>query len=178
MDPFLGEIRLMPYQYTTLYWLPCQGQLLSVAQYQALFSLLGTTFGGNGQTTFGLPDLRGRAIVGQGQGPGLSNYKPGQQTGTETVKLAVAELPAHTHAMSATVPVSNLGGTTGSPQDSFFAQQAREQYSGAPNGGTMAPALLYGDTDTAGGGEAHNNMMPYLVLAYCIATNGVYPQPE
>jgi microcystin-dependent protein len=178
MDPFLGEIRLMPYQFTTQNWLPCQGQLLSVSQYTALFSLLGTTFGGNGQSTFGLPDLRGRAIVGQGQGPGLSNYSAGEQTGTETVKLAIAELPAHAHPMSATVPVNNLGGTAGSPQGSFFAQEVKEQYSGAPNGGTMAPTLMYGDTGDAGGSEAHNNLMPYLVLAYCIATSGVYPQPE
>jgi microcystin-dependent protein len=178
MDPFFGEIRLMPYSFTTRDWLPCQGQLLAIRQYTTLFSLLGTTFGGDGQTTFGLPDLRGRAIVGQGQGPGLSNYSAGAQTGTQTVKLAIAEMPVHAHAMSATVPVSNTGGTVGSPQGSFFAQEALEQYSAALDGGTMAPTLLYGDTSEAGGGEAHDNMMPYLVLAYCIATNGLYPQPE
>jgi len=178
MDPFLGEIRLMPYRFTNRGWLPCQGQLLPISQNTALFSLLGTTFGGNGQTTFGLPDLRGRAIVGQGQGPGLSNYIAGKQTGTETVKLATAEMPVHTHTMSATVPVSNIGGTVGSPQGSFFAQEVKEQYSGTPNNGTMAPTLMYGNTDEVGGGEVHNNLMPYLVLAYCIATNGVYPQPE
>jgi microcystin-dependent protein len=178
MDPFLGEIRLMPYSYTTTNWLPCQGQLLPVAQNTALFSLLGTTFGGNGQSTFGLPDLRGRAIVGQGQGPGLSNYRAGQQTGTETVQLAITEMPAHVHPMSATVPVNNTGGTTGSPQGSFFAQEAKEQYSGTPNNGTMAPTLMYGNTSEMGGNEAHDNRMPYLVLAYCIATSGVYPQSE
>jgi microcystin-dependent protein len=177
MDPFLGEIRLMPYLFTSRGWLPCQGQQMSIQQNTALFSLLGITFGGDGKTTFGLPDLRGRAIVGQGQGPGLRNYSAGEQTGTETVKLALAEMPAHAHAMSASVPASNTGGTVASPKGSFFAQEAVEQYSGTPDGGTMAPTLMYGDTDMVGGGEAHDNMMPYLVLAYCIAIDGVYPQP-
>ncbi len=108
MEPFLGQIELFPYTFAPRGWAFCNGQILSIAQNTALFSLLGTTYGGNGQTTFALPDLRGRAAVHAGQGPGLSNYTLGESSGTETVTLTQAEMPQHTHFQ----PASNAEQTS------------------------------------------------------------------
>src|SRR5215211_4319727 len=116
-EPFIGQIMLVPYNFAPRGWAFCAGQILPIAQNTALFSLLGTTFGGNGQTTFALPDLRGRAPIGQGQGPGLSNISLGEAAGTETVTLLSTNMPAHSHTVtcdgggsSSLSPVANLPG--------------------------------------------------------------------
>lgn len=176
MDPILGEIRLLPFNFAPRGWALCQGQTLSIAQNSALFALLGTQYGGDGRTTFGLPDLRGRAALGMGQGQGLSLYPLGTMTGTESVTLFTANLPAHTHPLSgATVPVSTAAGTTNSPAGGYFAPAAG-QYGDSGGGGNMAAGLLNGTSGSTGDGGAHENRMPFLVLNYCIALQGVFPQ--
>ncbi|AII50603.1 phage tail protein [Hymenobacter sp. APR13] len=176
MDPFVGEIRLMPYTFTTNNWAACQGQLLAIRSYTALFSLLGTRYGGDGQNTFGLPDLRGRAIVGMGQGPGLSQYPQGTATGMESVTLKPLELAMHSHGLTAPVAANSARGTASTPQSNFYASTApnAEQYGSEPDNGNMAN-LLSGTTAPVGGNQPHENRMPFLGLAYCIALQGVFP---
>ena len=181
MDPFVGEIRLMPYSFAPRGWALCQGQLLPIQQNTALFALLGTQYGGNGTTTFALPDLRGRAVVGQGQGPGLTNYAQGQMAGAESVTLLSAQIPAHVHSLASatnTVPASSNLGAANTPAGGYFAKNAAEQYGQAVNAaGNMAPTLK-GNSGIAGGGQAHENRQPFLALNYCIATQGVFPQRQ
>jgi microcystin-dependent protein len=170
MDPLLGEIRLMALNFPPRGWAFCQGQLMAISQNTALFSLLGTTYGGDGRTTFALPDLRGR--TGMGQNP--ATYPLGTMTGTETVTLAPSAMPAHTHTLSSTVPVSTTAGTATSPAGGFFAQ-AGAQYGDSADGGNMAATLLNGSSTPAGGSQPHENRMPFLVLNYCIALQGDFP---
>ncbi|GAB2866373.1 phage tail protein [Hymenobacter ruber] len=180
MDPFVGEIRIMPYggsssNFTTNGWAPCSGQLLAIRQYTALFSLLGTTFGGNGTTTFGLPDLRGRAIVGMGQGPGLSSYPQGTQVGTETVTLDQTQMPAHTHTLgTATVAVGGSA-TAASPAGGYFGAVSGGDAFGSGSTGTMAANMVNGPTTVIGGSQPHDNHQPYLALGYFIALQGIFP---
>lgn len=179
MDQFLGEIRLLPFNFAPRDWALCQGQLLPIAQNTALFSLLGTQYGGNGVTTFALPDLRGRAAVGMGQGPGLSNYPVGTQAGTENVTLISTEIPAHTHTISnASVPVNAGAATATSPASNFFAKVSPEAYGPGTANGPMAANLLNGPTAGAGGSQPHENRQPFLVLNYCIALQGEFPQRQ
>jgi microcystin-dependent protein len=177
MDPFIGEIRLMPYNFAPQGWAFCQGQLLPIRQYTALFSLLGTQYGGDGKVTFALPDLRGRAALGQGQGPGLSNYSQGEVTGVENITLQQAEMPAHVHTLTATIQVNADAGAGSSPTNTYLAADAtNNQYSENPgSGASMAADLVTGMSTPTGGSQPHNNMMPYLTLNYCIAMEGVFP---
>ena len=122
-EPFLGQIMLVGFNFAPVGWALCNGQILSITQNTALFSLLGTTYGGNGTTTFALPDLRGRAAVGFGQGPGLSNYDLGQSTGTETVTLTVGQMPAHNHMVAANAANGNVS----SPSGADLAQSSDNQ---------------------------------------------------
>jgi microcystin-dependent protein len=161
MDPFVGEIRPCGFNFAPKGWAFCHGQILSLAQNTALFSLLGTTYGGNGTTTFGLPDLRGRSAVGPGQGPGLSLYDLGEQGGAETVTLTAAEVPAHSHAISAST------GTQTSSRPTGGYQAAGNSYS-ATHDVTMAPTNVAGNV-------AHENRSPYLGTNYIIALQGIYP---
>ena len=163
-------------------WLLCQGQLLAIQSNTALFALLGTQYGGDGRTTFALPDLRGRTHVGVGQGAGLSQYSQGAVTGTESVTLQSTEMPAHTHTVNpATMPVSSAPGSQTSPVNTYFAQAAGTptpmQY-GADTGGNMAADAVSGNSGLTGGGLPHENRMPFLALEYCIATQGVFPQRQ
>lgn len=169
MDQLLGQIQAFGFQFAPQGWALCQGQLLSIAENNALFSLLGTTYGGDGQTTFALPDLRGRAPVGQGQGPGLSNIQLGQIGGTETVTLGVANLPAHQHAVTATDSDANsdeasAGARLGTAGASIYA-----------SGGTGTVVLAADSTTQTGGNQPLNNQDPYLTINYCIALVGIYP---
>jgi microcystin-dependent protein len=144
--------------------------LLPINQNQALFSLLGTTYGGNGQTTFALPDLRGRVAINQGQGPGLSNYTIGDMSGEESHTLTINETPAHTHLLNAT----NAGGNQQTPQNTFIATDAAGNTAGfgaGPANVTMNPASL----SISGGNQPHNNLPPYLTVNYCIALQGIFP---
>lgn len=177
MDPFVGEIRLMAINFPPKGWALCQGQLLAIRQNTALFSLLGTQYGGDGVNTFGLPDLQGRAALGVGQGPGLSNYSQGEQTGTESVTLQLPEMPLHVHPITGTVAVSSNSGTATVPANGYLAAAASPQYSENAGGGQpMADDLVSGQTTTIGNNLPHENRMPFLVLNYCIALQGVFPQ--
>lgn len=162
-QPFLGEIILFAGNFAPRGWAFCNGQILAIAQNQALFSLLGTTYGGNGQTTFALPDLRSRVPVHAGQGPGLSDYALGQNGGTETVTLLVSELPQHTHRQ----PATNGEQTTNRPDGALPA--AGGVY------GEVSDGSLLTQTSPAGGSQPHNNVQPYLTLNYIIALEGIFP---
>ena len=167
-DPFIGEIKLFPYSFAPRGWALCQGQLLSISQNTALFSLIGTTYGGNGQTTFALPDLRGRVAVSAGQGPGLSSYELGEAVGSESVSLAESELPAHSHQVS----VNGAGSGSKKPTNRFLGRASSgTTYAGSANGKTLNPEAVM----PSGGGQAHENRPPLLTLNYCIALEGIYP---
>lgn len=177
-DFYLGEIRLFAFGYAPEYWTPCEGQTLQVAQNQALFSLLYNRFGGNGTTTFNLPDLRGKAILGSGASPteGLA-YNIGQTGGSETVTLQLTNVPSHNHLIvadntKATFP-SVLGNFFGDVVISNTDSTTENLYSNDPK----APLVSLNPTvmGPAGGGQSFNNVQPDLALQYCIATSGLYP---
>jgi microcystin-dependent protein len=168
-DPFVAEIRIFPFNFAPKGWAFCDGQLLPLSQNTALFSLLGTFYGGDGKSTFALPNLQGSAPTHQGQGPGLSLYDLGQASGSETVTLLQTELPAHAHLASG---ASGSGPT--SPANNTW---------GAAAGRTPPPTYVDGNPNVtmgnamsvAGGSQPHNNMQPYLTLNFCIALQGIYP---
>lgn len=167
MDPFLGQILLVPYTFAPAGWAFCQGQTLAISQYSALFSLLGTTYGGNGSTTFNLPDLRGRVPISSGQGVGLQPYTLGQADGTENVTLITNQMPIHNHLIQAVDDDPN----SGTPANSYPANTSPSSYStGAPSI-LMAPPMV----GTAGGNAPHPNLQPYLTLNYIIALQGIFP---
>jgi microcystin-dependent protein len=177
MNPFLGQISVLGCNFAPLGWALCQGQLLTVTQNTALFSLLGTNFGGNGTTNFALPDLRSRAPIGFGQGSGLSAYVMGQVGGQETVSISASTYPTHSHALFAAA--STASGNTPSGLIEAEGQSASRGgsvnlalYSGSGTGTTLATAAL---TTAAGGNQPHNNLQPYLALNFCIALQGVFP---
>lgn len=177
MEPFVGEICLLPFNFAPRGWALCQGQLMPISQNTALFSLLGTTYGGDGKSTFALPDLRGRAAVSAGQGPGLSSYSLGETTGTPTVTLLAPEMPLHTHALTGTLKASNSPAGATSPTGGVFATPSgRDEYTEGPGTISLAADLIGGVSDGAGGNNAHSNMMPFLAINYCIALTGVFPQ--
>lgn len=170
MDPFVGQIQAFGFNFAPNGWARCDGQLLPINQNSALFSLLGTTYGGDGSTTFGLPDLRGRVMVSNGQGPGLSNYAWGQKQGVETVSLLTQNLPSHTHTLWAT---SDAGNTNTPAANKVLANTGvfDNEYGDAANLVTM---------DSTSIGNTGNNIpfdirQPYLAVTICIALIGVYP---
>jgi microcystin-dependent protein len=169
MNPFVAEIRIFPFSFAPKGWALCNGQLLPISQNTALFSLLGTTYGGDGKATFALPNLQGSVPLNHGQGPGLSLYDLGQTSGADAVTLGLAEIPAHTHSVRAeTIDPGDVSIPSGSsalaPSDGGTLYQNTANTQLAP----QAIALTGGD-------QPHNNLMPYLVLNYCIALQGVFP---
>jgi microcystin-dependent protein len=168
MDPFVAEIRIFPFNFAPKGWALCNGQLLPISQNTALFSLLGTTYGGNGTTNFGLPNLQGSAPMHPGQGPGLSLHVLGEQGGSDTVTLLASELPAHTHG----VAVSQSDGTDQIPTNLRLAAGVGIGAYAAPGAPVTLAATMVGG---AGGDQPHNNLMPYLTFNFCIALQGVYP---
>ena len=164
--PFIGQIAIYGFNFPPKNWAFCNGQLLPIAQNQALFSLLGTTYGGNGVTTFALPNLQGRVPVQWGQGPGLSNYVLGQQAGSTSVTLLSTQMPAHSH----TVTASSNAPSQGSPAGAAWATAANIPYASTANA-TMSPGALA----SSGGSQPHDNMAPSLVLNYSIALVGIFP---
>ncbi|HEV7678737.1 MAG TPA: tail fiber protein [Candidatus Dormibacteraeota bacterium] len=165
--PFLGEIRMVGFNFAPVGWEQCQGQLLPISQYDALFNLIGTTYGGDGQSDFALPALQSRIPVHMGQGNGLSNRVIGQMAGEEEVLLSLTQLPAHTH-----VAAANRAGSTPAPTANVWAGWTGTQYSSAAPDSQMAAAVGLAPPDPA---VAHDNMLPFLVLNFIIATEGIYP---
>jgi microcystin-dependent protein len=168
-DPFLGEIRIFASNFAITGWAFCNGQLLPISQHTALFSLLGTTYGGDGQSTFALPNLQGRTAIGAGQGPGLSNRDLGENGGTTSETLTLQQLGSHTHAANA-----GTAGATGTPGANIWGQGARGRppiYGPAANLTTMNASAM----SLAGGSQPHNNMQPYLTLNYLISLQGIFP---
>ncbi|MGB7976159.1 MAG: tail fiber protein [Roseiarcus sp.] len=174
-EPFISQIEAFPFNFAPKGWAFCAGQLMPINQNQALFSLLGTTFGGDGRTNFALPDLRGRLANGFGQGQGLANYALGQRGGEETHTLTIAETPPHSHLVNA---VKN--GTTGGTNTPGGGVTLGEGYSGEAGSpavniySSAAPTIPMGSLGPTGG-QPHGNLMPYLALNYCIALQGVFP---
>ena len=174
MDPFLASIIMFGGNFAPRGWAFCEGQLLAIAQNDALFSILGTTYGGDGRTTFALPDLRGRAAIHPGTGPGLSNHRLGDKGGAERVTLNATQLPAHTHAITAQVGVSTGNGTTDEPDTNVLAGTAGNTYAAA----SAANGHLGGVSASAaqtGGNQPFGIMQPYLAINFIIATVGTYP---
>ena len=166
-EPFLSEIRIMSFGFAPKGWALCNGQLLPINQNQALFSLLGTTFGGDGRVNFALPDLRGNVPIHVGQGHTL-----GQKGGEQAHTLSIAELPTHTHVLNAT----SVTATTNSPDTTTILATSTPQnlYGPATNLVAMSPAAVA----NVGGSQAHLNMQPFLTLSFCIALQGIFPSPN
>ncbi|MBI5913869.1 MAG: phage tail protein [Bacteroidetes bacterium] len=170
MEPLLGEIKLFAGNFAPRGWAFCDGQLLSISQNTALFSILGTTYGGDGRTTFALPDLRGRVPLHPGTGPGLSTYSQGEMGGMESVTLMVQELPPHSHSLNANAqngntsdpPGASLADTKGTDRDYMKSGEVNTQMSAQSIGST-------------GGGQPHENRQPYLAINYIIALQGIFP---
>jgi microcystin-dependent protein len=162
-EPFLSEIKIVSFNFAPQGWAMCNGQLLPINQNQALFSLLGTTYGGNGQTTFALPDLRGRIPLHMGSG-----FTLGQAGGEQAHTVTISELPTHTHVATASTLGPAAGATTA--QNNFLCAPGAELYNNAPDN-TMNPGIVA----NVGGSQAHQNMSPYLVLTFIIALQGIFP---
>jgi microcystin-dependent protein len=170
-EPFVGQIITTGFNFAPRGYATCDGQILSIAQNTALFSLLGTTFGGNGQTTFALPDLRGRVPIHQGQGPGLTNRTMGEQAGEENHTLISTEMPMHNHLFM----TNNVSGALGTPSGNFLSASSDAAvvslYRPTADGSTLNPQSI----GLAGGSQPHNNMQPYLVISFSIAMEGIFP---
>ena len=169
-DPFVAEVRIFPFNFPPKGWAFCDGQLLPLSQNTALFSLLGTTYGGNGKSNFALPNLQGNAPMHPGQGPGLSLHDLGEQGGSETVTLLESEMPSHSHALMANTTTATKSLATG---NSFSRGASMTPYL-APAGAPLVP-MAFQAIAPNGGSLPHNNMMPYLTLNFCIALQGVFP---
>lgn len=164
MEPFIGEVMVWGCNFAPRGWAQCNGSLMAISSNEALFSILGTTYGGDGRTTFGLPDLRGRIPIGSGNGPGLSNRPLGQKAGVEQVTLTVAEIPSHSHTYNA-----GSGDIDGSgPSNNSFPNG---NYYGDTGNDTLNPASV----SNSGGNQPHHNLSPTLGLRICIALFGIYP---
>lgn len=192
-SPFIGQIATFGFDFAPRSYATCSGQILSIAQNTALFSLIGTFYGGNGQTTFQLPDLRGRVPIGQGQGPGLSNRSIGEISGSETTTLISTQMPIHNHSLAGvtgTLNAVNIKATEQSPQPGAYLARGIDT---APQGNSipeiylpaaqgdpatkvpLAGVNVAGTTQTAGGSQPFSTMQPYLVINHCIALQGVFP---
>jgi len=168
-QPYIGEIRMFGGSFAPAGWAMCNGQLVAISQNDTLFTLIGTTYGGDGQQTFGLPDLQGRMPVHQGANPSGGNYIIGQKAGVESVTLTTNQLPVHNHPLMC----NNQTGTQASPANGVAASNTQNQYS-QPGAGSVQPmkSNLMGST---GGSQPHENMMPFLVITFIISLFGIFP---
>ena len=169
-DQFLAEIRIFPFNFPPTGWAFCNGQLMPISQNTALFSLLGTTYGGDGKSTFALPDLQGSAPMQPGQGQGLSLRDLGEMSGVESVTLLVSEIPLHTHVLNAS------GSDPAESNDPTNNALARSKNGNAYATTLTLTQMAFQGLPPAGGGLPHNNMQPYLTLNFCIALQGIFPQ--
>ena len=173
-NPFVAEIRIFPFNFAPKGWAFCNGQLLPLSQNTALFSLLGTTYGGDGKSNFALPNLQGNAPMQWGQGPGLSLHDLGETGGSDTVTLLQTEMPSHTHTINS-IDGPRVGGQTGQPGNAILVKTGGIPASAFTSGATQNQTMASGMVGGAGGDQPHNNLMPYLTLNFCIALQGVYP---
>jgi microcystin-dependent protein len=169
-DPFVAEIRIFPFNFAPKGWAFCDGQILPLSQNTALFSLLGTTYGGDGKSNFALPNMQGNAPMHPGQGPGLSLHDLGETGGSQTVSLLESEIPSHSHSLNA---VGGFNGTNNDPTNEVPAKGDAGLLPYTPSGSSLMMALQA--IAPAGGDQPHNNMQPYLALNFCIALQGVFP---
>ncbi len=166
-EPFIAEIRILALNFAPRGWAFCDGQLLPIAQNTALFSLIGTTYGGDGRTTTALPNLQGRAPMHPGRGPGLTARRLGEKTGVETVTLSEAQIPSHTHTLRA----HTTGNNSPDPGGNVLGDRPKYQTNTTANLVDLASEAVA----TTGGGQAHSNVQPFLTLNFCIALQGLYP---
>jgi microcystin-dependent protein len=173
-DAFVAEIRIFPFNFAPKGWATCDGQLMAISQNTALFSLLGTNYGGDGKSTFGLPDLRGRLPVSQGQGPGLTSYSVGEAIGAETVTLLTSEMPAHSHGLNAEDPAIQAADQS-APSPSSVLAASTGGFAYRPDASTQPVQMNAAAVSVLGGGQPHNDLQPYLTLTFCIALQGIFP---
>ncbi len=173
MDAYMGDIRLFAGSYAPVGWMLCAGQLLNISEYDALFALIGTTYGGDGVNTFKLPDLRGRLPVGQGNGPGLTPYVLGQEFGTESVTLLSQQMPSHSHSFFASTASPS---TSPSPTNNVFAHSNTDNiYAPLPQTGADPQVMNVASVQVAGGNQPHNNIMPTTAINYILCVQGIFP---
>lgn len=195
MEGTIGEIRMFAGNFAPRSWALCAGQLLAISQFSALFSILGTTYGGDGRTTFALPDLRGRVPVGEGSGPGLSPRRLGEKAGAENVALTLSEMPTHnhqatgTHSLSVELQANSADGNTNAPGNNYLAQsilptgrtgsEPVSTYSDSQDGTTLKGGVVSGSVDVQvqnnGSSGAHNNMQPFQCINFIICLEGIFP---
>lgn len=178
-EPFVGEVKIFGFNFSVRGYMLCEGQSLNVAEYTALYALIGNTYGGNGTTTFNLPDLQGRVPIGQGQGPGLPLYNMGESAGNFMITLTTANLPAHVHSgvgLTSNIPISTGGADSSSPQGAFLADHGVEVYSSVATPGKFyGTSNIGGNTAISGSSLPVDVANPYLVLNYSIAVEGLFP---
>lgn len=175
-EPFLGEIKMVGFSFNPRGWAYCDGALLPVSQNSALFSLFGTIYGGDGRTTFALPDLRGRVPVHQGQGPGLSNRTIGGRSGEENVTLNLNQMPSHTHTLvQPSLPTTTAVGNQTSPDGHRLATANDGESNYSDDKATGSMGLNPGSISNNGGSQSHNNMPPFLTINFVVALQGIYP---
>ena len=177
--PYIGEIRIFAGNFAPTGWELCHGQIMPISENDALFALIGTTYGGDGQSTFALPDLRGRIPIHQGTGPGLSTRQIGETSGAETITLVSTQIPNHNHAVVATPQAVSSVGNDLSPAGNHWARAGGERGYGDTANVTMAADLLSTPTvGNAGGGQGHENRAPYLAINFIISLFGIFPSPS
>lgn len=169
MEPFIGQIQAFGFNFAPRGWAKCEGQLLSISQFTALFSLLGTTYGGDGRTTFGLPDLRARSIVGEGNGPAIGSIAHGEKSGSPTITLAPGNIPPHAHTVN--IPVHNGDGEESTASGQVIANHP----GGFAEEATAGQSLKAFSTEINGSAAPVNSRNPYLGMNYCIALEGIFP---
>ncbi|RAK67981.1 phage tail protein [Hymenobacter edaphi] len=176
--PYIGEIRTVGFSFAPVGWLQCQGQLLSISEYDTLFALIGTTYGGDGQNTFALPDLRSRVNVGAGTGTGLSSYEPGQRAGSESVTLTTLQMPSHSHQYVASVGASTGGTASNDPTGKYPGNANSNIYSASASESSMTAVNVTGTAAPSGGNQPHTNIQPVLALNCIICFEGIYPSQQ
>ncbi len=171
MEPFLGAVMPFAFKYAPLGWYSCEGQALSIAQNTALFSLLGTMYGGDGQTTFKIPDLRGRTIIGQGQGPGLASYDVGEAAGATTATMTLNTMPAHNHLV--VISANQIESESNDPANNYFGGGAGTNYTNSATDVQLNTAAA--TTSQVGNNMPFSIVNPYMAMFYCIAFEGIFP---
>lgn len=176
-EPFIGEIKIFGFNFAPVSYQLCSGQILSIASNTALFALIGTIYGGNGQTTFALPDLRGRMPIGQGQGPGLPSFTIGEMSGNVSTTLTTSNMPAHVHAatgINVRIPVATSGEDTAAANN-YIGNAVNDTFGPTASANSLAAPIVSGNTGIAGGNTPFSIQNPYLVINYSIATSGIFP---